>query len=295
MLRIAIVLAVGYGLVVATLWAMQRSLIYRPDKIVPEIRTVAGLDDLAGAVEVSTADGLDLLAWYFPPQKDRPVVLYFHGNAGSIADRVWRALALNGAGYGVMLLEYRGYGGNPGKPSEAGLYADGRGAVDWLVSRGIDTGRIVFFGESLGTGVATQMALEYPDAFGVVLESPFTSMAAMARRLYPWVPVGPLLKDRFDNLSRIAGVDRPVLILHGEQDDLVPVAHGRRLLEAAGANADSVFFASGRHSDLWDHGAANAVTAWLARHGAAESAPAPADPPDRTSLPETPRPAGRDR
>ena len=170
-----------------------------------------------------------------------------------------------GAGLGCLLLDYRGFGGNPGSPTEEGLYVDGRAGYDWLVSAGHAPERIVLYGESMGSGVATKLASEKAAA-AIVLDAPFTSIVDVAAGRYPWLPVSLLVVDRFDSLSRIGDVRIPLLVLHGTDDRVVPFPLGRRLFEAANEPKRFVRFDGGSHMDLYEHGAASEVIGFVREH-----------------------------
>lgn len=252
-----------YALVCAGLFAIQRNLQYFPDKRIP-IPAEVGLPAYR-TVSVQTADGLVLSGLYAEAARpDLPTVLHFHGNAGNAGDRAEIATALHGAGYGVLLAGYRGYGGNPGRPTEQGLTTDARAWADWLVQRGISGRKLVLYGESLGTGVAVRLATERKAA-GLILEAPFTSITDVAARAYPVLPVRLLLLDRFDSLSRIADIQAPLLVIHGEKDRVVPVDLGRRLFAAAPAPKTPVWLPRAGHNDLLLHGLAEHMLDWLAR------------------------------
>jgi len=225
-------LAVWAALVVAA-WLFQRRLIYLPSTSPPPPAS----DALPAAEDVRllTDDGLDLGAWWVPAGEPRSglTVVVLPGNAADRENRAPLARALAARGHGVLLVDYRGYGGNPGRPSEKGLALDARAAVDWLARRDdVDPAGLVYFGESLGTGVAVGLALERPPA-GLVLRSPFTSLVDAARHHFPILPVGLLLRDRFPSLARIGRIDRPVLFVVGTEDGVVPVGLSRDLFEAA--------------------------------------------------------------
>ncbi|MDT8287834.1 MAG: alpha/beta hydrolase, partial [Elusimicrobiales bacterium] len=250
-----------YGAVIAAMYLGQRAMMY-PAGSDAGTPAEAGLPR-ARAVRVDTADGLTLLSWYLAPDAARPVVLYFHGNAGTVADRAFKARLFAGQGLGVMLAEYRGYGGNPGAPTETGLYADARANLAWLTAAGHAPGEIVIYGESLGSGVAVQMAHELAragtPARGLVLEAPFTSMADAAGFHYPWVPTHFLIRDRYDSQAKIVAVETPVLIVQGTGDRVVPLAQGRRLLELAREPKRGVWLSGAGHADVYDFGAGGAV------------------------------------
>jgi uncharacterized protein len=230
-LVVAAVLLAPLGL----LWAFQRRLLYLPGPpTVPPAATV-----LPGAEEVTfpTPDGLHLGGWFLPAQRAGPgvgpAVLVCNGNGGNRSLRVSLAVALQRLGLSVLLFDYRGYGGNPGHPSEAGLAADARGALDHLVGRPeVDPDRVVYFGESLGAAVALRLATERPPA-ALVLRSPFASLAEVGQLHYPLVPVSLLLRDRFEAAAAAARLTAPLLVVAGGRDRIVPAAHSRRLFAAA--------------------------------------------------------------
>ncbi len=265
-----IVLAGAYAAAVAGLFLAQRTIIYQPDTTPPDA-AAAGLPDLQ-TVTLTTADGLALRAWYLPPEADGPLLVYFHGNGGNVGDRSRRFRRFAAAGLGVLMADYRGYGGNPGRPTEAGLYDDARAALDFAAAQGIPADRQVLWGESLGTGVAVRMASERPVA-AVVLEAPYTSLVDLARRDYPWVPSGLLLLDRFASRDRIGQVTAPLLVLHGERDTIIPVAQGRRLLAAASGPREGWFPADAGHTDLEAHGGVEVALRFIRRHVPAGRAP----------------------
>lgn len=244
----------------------QRDLIYFPGTMRVD-PAEAGVADMT-AIAITGTDGLSLESWYGQPRAGRPVVALFHGNAGTIAHRAFKARWLLDAGFGVLLVGYRGYGGNRGSPSESGLYADARAALGWLAQQGHADADIVLYGESLGTGVAVQMATERA-AGALVLEAPFTRLPDLVPNLMSGYGLPGLadwlLPDRYDNLAKIRGLDLPVLILHGHQDGVVPVAMGRTLCEAAGAGCEAMFVPQAGHNDLWDHGAGPAIVDFLGR------------------------------
>ena len=260
------IFAGGYALLVGGLAMFQRDMIYHPGtQVVDPVE--AGVPEMV-PVPVRTSDGLSLTGWYAPPKdEDAATILLFHGNAGTLAHRANKARTLMDAGYGVFLAGYRGYGGNPGRPSEDGLYADARAALGWLAgSREVPLDRIALYGESLGTGIAVQIATEHPELAALVLEAPFTRLPELAP---PFVLPGMadmLMVDRYDSLSKIDAVRPPLLILHGEQDGVVPVAMGRRMLEAATGEKHGTFLPQAGHNDLWQLGAAEPVLEFLGRH-----------------------------
>lgn len=236
-------------LLVAPLWSVQRSLLYFPDtRTVPLAGTV-----LPGSEEVvfSTDDGLRLRGWFVPAKGPASAaVLVLNGNAGNRSDRAPLASALSAAGLAVLLFDYRGYGANPGSPSEAGLLLDARAAQAYLAARAdVDPRRIAYLGESLGAAVAVALAAERP-ALAVVLRSPFTSLADIGAYHYPYLPIHPLLlKDRYPAIDRIGAVRSPLLVIAGARDRIVPSAQSRRLYEAAAPPKLFVLIPGADHND----------------------------------------------
>ena len=253
---------VAYAALVGGLYLFQRQLLYFPDRGRPEL---FGLEQLGvREVMLPTEDGLSLLSWYLPPRPGRPVIAYFHGNGGHIGYRAERLLRFAREGYGVLMPEYRGYGGNPGAPTEAGFYADGRAALGFLDGEGVTPNRLVLYGESLGSGVAVALAAEHQVA-AVILEAPPTSVAEVAQCHFPFVPATRMVTDRFDSLSRIGMVKAPILVLHGERDRVVPVRYGRALLDAAPKPKEGWFAPEAGHEDLARYGSLDVVVAFIER------------------------------
>lgn len=219
-----------YGVALSGMYVFQRDLQYFPTRRDPAPEAV-GLTGVTG-VALTTPDGETLVLWESPAQGDRPTLLFLHGNAGEIADRADRQAFYQSRGYGTAFLSYRGYGGSTGRPTEAGLLIDAKTAYDHLRGQGIPPDRIVLVGESLGTGPAVLTAAANPVA-ALVLEAPYSAAVDIARRAYPWLPVGLLMKDQYRSRDHIAAVRAPLLILHGEADQVIPQGFGKRLYDAA--------------------------------------------------------------
>ncbi len=219
-----------YVVIVAAAYFLQRQLMYFPDitRVAPAEAGVVGVEE----IEITRPDGVVLVAWFRAPDPGQPTVLYFHGNGGSVA---WRDGIINywsQQGFGFLFPNYRGYGGSTGSPSEDALISDGLAAYGELERRGVDVNSVTVYGESLGSGVAVQVAAQRKAA-SVVLKAPFTSTLDVARRAYPFLPVRLLMHDRYESIDHIAAIDAPLLIIHGDADTVVPFALGSRLFEAA--------------------------------------------------------------
>jgi fermentation-respiration switch protein FrsA (DUF1100 family) len=266
MYRIFKLLALGcllaYLGVLATLYVRQREMMYPRDPAKADIAT-AGLA-AAEEVSVATADGERLVAWAVPPRAGRPVVLYFHGNAGNLGrgGRIERFRGLTEDGTGLFAVSYRGYGGSTGMPSEEGLLQDARAAYGAAAAR-FGAGKLIGYGESLGTGVVLKLAAEVPFQ-AVVLEAPYRSTLAVAQGLYPYLPLGLVMKDQFRSDTVIGRVRAPLLFLHGERDPVIPFAQGQQLYELANAPKRFLRFPAGRHSDLPRYGSIGEVRHFLA-------------------------------
>ncbi len=244
LVRAAIILAVVVVLGLAAVWWGQRRLIYFPDTAAP------APDPRAEEVAVQTADGLRLTATLVRPTgPDRAVaVLVTHGNAGHRGHRMPLAAALAGAGFTVLVAGYRGYGGNPGSPSEEGLIEDARAALAHLATAGFSPGRIIYFGESLGAAVAARLAVEQAPA-ALVLRSPFTDLAAVGGTHYPWLPVRLLLRDRFPVVEHVANLDVPTVVVYGTADSIVPAEQSRAVAERAAGPTTVVVVNGADHND----------------------------------------------
>ena len=270
MLGGAAALLIVYILVVGALYLGQRALLYLPDRERPAPGALAGLG--VREVTLTTADGLSLLSWYRPPADDAPVLVYLHGNGGNLGNRANRMMRFAQEGLGVLMLEYRGYGGNPGSPTEAGLYADAGAAFDFLSKQNVPANRLVIYGESLGAAIAVHAAAKRKVA-ALVLEAPFTTLADAAFYHYPFAPVSLLLWDRFDSLAAIASVSAPILILHGERDRIIPARFGRALLAAAHEPKEGWFSPDAGHNDLSHFGSLDVVLGFIERRVGLHPAP----------------------
>jgi len=244
-----VVIAMGItALIVTGLWVFQRRLIYQPDQSPPG----AAADFLSGGRDVTlrTADGLDLAAWYVPAQNGcRQTVLVAPGNAGNRAGRVLLGRALTDHGLGVLLLDYRGYGGNPGSPDEAGLRADARAAQAFLTGeQAIPSSSLIYFGESLGAAVVTDLAVTYPPA-ALVLRSPFTDLAAAAGEAFPVLPVRHMLWDQWPVADSLRRISVPTTVVYGTADTVIPPALSLAVAGAAAGRSTVIAVPGANHND----------------------------------------------
>lgn len=256
-------LAIVYFGVLALLYFYQQKLLYFPDVERPD----AGPPGLLEPVAYRSADGIELKSLYrAPPSDAAQVLLHFHGNAGNIGDRVGRIVPYADAGMGVLLAEYRGFGGNSGSPSEQGFYDDARAAIGFLRQQGVELGRIVFYGESLGSGVAVQMATEFTCG-ALVLEAPYSSVADVAQGRYWMFPVKALVRDKFDSTAKIARVRCPIFIMHGTADRVIPIRYGERLYALAPSPKEMKVYPGLGHVQFDEVRGFDAVLDFLRRHG----------------------------
>lgn len=269
MINVFVAAGVFYVAVVVLMYVFQRNVLYYPHAPKPT-QAESGVPEMK-EITFTTADGLDLFAWHAESKDSaKPTVVLFHGNAGSLGGRGFKARVFLDQGYGVMLVEYRGYSDNPGSPTEEGIYADARGAMAYLATQGVHPQSVVLYGESLGTGVATAIAAESAAAgepvAAVILEAPFTSTVDAGVAHYPFLPVRLLMKDRFDSSSRITYIQSPLFIVHGEDDWTVPFKLGRKLFDQAVEPKEALWIPGAGHNDLFDFGTGPAVLDFLERN-----------------------------
>lgn len=255
-------LVVLYLLIMAGARAIERGLMYFPDpqRTAPAAAGLAGVEEIA----IESEDGASVLAWWGRSQPGNPTLLYFHGNAGSLEQRSERIRKYMARGYGVFMMAYRGFSGSTGQPSEEANVGDAKRAYDLLVSRGVAPRDIVLYGESLGSGIAVQVAAERSVA-GIVLDAPYTSMADLASLHYRFLPTRLLLNDTYLSDTFIGRVRAPLLIVHGEADDIIPVDMGRKLYALAEEPKEIVTFPGAGHSDHYLFGSYDTIYDWLER------------------------------
>ena len=229
-MEIILGIIVIYISVLVILFIFQRNLMYHPnennyfgDKLEVNIKKV----------NIKTSDNINLLGWFHKKDLDKfKTIVYFHGNAGTLENRIHKLNHFKDMDVNFLIIAWRGFSGNEGKPSENGLYIDGLSAINWIISQGVKEQNIILYGESLGTGIATELAQQKKYA-GVILETPFTSMADAAQKIYPFIPVGLLIKDKYENKNKIKNINIPILIMHGEKDTIVPFKMGKKIYNLA--------------------------------------------------------------
>ena len=237
-MQLILIIFLIYSSVLVFLYFYQRNLLYHPnennysgDKISVDIKKV----------KITTSDNIELLGWYHEKNpKNYKTLVFFHGNAGSLENRIHKLNHFQDMDINFLIIAWRGFSGNNGKPSEEGLYEDGRSTIDWLIKNGIRKEDIILYGESLGTGVATYLA-QNKNFAGIILETPFTSMVDAAKKFYPYIPVNLILKDKFENSKKIKNIKIPILIMHGEADQIVPFSMGKKIFEMANEPKYSYF------------------------------------------------------
>ena len=221
---------VVYLVITLSLYFFQRNLLYYPEE-----NNYSG-DRLTVPIEkikIKTQDNIELLSWYHKKNvSDYKTILFLHGNAGSLEDRIYKLNFLGNLDVNFLIIAWRGYSGSSGKPSEFGLYQDAKSALNWLNSKGITDDKIVLYGESLGTSVAIEVG-QNRDFAGIILEAPFTSMIDIGQKHYPFFPVKLLLKDKYVSKNKIRNVKSPVLVMHGKEDKIVPFYMGKKIYDLA--------------------------------------------------------------
>lgn len=261
--RFAVLLIALYALVALTAWAGQGYLVYAPDprRVEPNAIGLAGVEERW----LDVAEGVRVVAWHGRARPGQPTLLYFHGNGANLAARAERIRRFMGQGWGVYMMAYRGYSGSGGVPSEEANQADARRAYADLVSLGVAPADIVVYGESLGTGIATRLALDVA-VRGLILDAPFTSLVDIGASRYPFLPVDLLLTERYETIRQIGGLRTSLLVIHGEADRIVPVEMGRRVFAAASLAAEPrrlVTLPGAGHANHMRHGSFEAIVAFM--------------------------------
>ena len=252
----------AYFVIILFVYFYQRSLLYNPsennylnDKISFNYKEIF----------IETDKNIELKSWFIEKDlKKFKTILFFHGNAGNLFNRVYKLNELNKLDLNILIISWRGFSGNEGKPTEKILYHDAEKVVKWLKAQGLNKKNIILYGESLGTGVATELASKN-NFGGIILESPFTSMADTAKIYYPYLPVNLLLKDRYDTKSKIKDIETPILIMHGKKDNIVPQKMGLELFEKANDPKFSYFPESDDHMMEYNNQLLNKIKLFISK------------------------------
>jgi len=259
-LALLLIVASIYFLIVISTYIFQRNLLYHPeennyfgDPLTVEIEKV----------KIKTQDNIELLSWFHNKNlNDYKTILFLHGNAGSLENRIHKINHFKDMDINFLLVSWRGFSGNNGKPTEKGLYEDARSAVEWLKSKGIKQNNIIIYGESLGTGVATEIA-QNKNFAGIILESPFTSMIDAGKNKYPYLPIKLLLKDKYESNKKIKNIKNPILIMHGKVDNIVPFNMGKKMYELANQPKYSYFSEYDDHMMEYNEKLLNALSRFI--------------------------------
>ena len=216
-----------YVIICLVIFLSQRKLLYHPNE-----NNYLDENKLTHKIEkVFVKSDNKLIGWHHFKDRKYKTLLFFHGNAGNLQNRIYKLNEIAELELNYLIIAYRGFSGNDGKPTEEGLYNDSMAAKRWLNSNNIDDSNIILYGESLGTAVAIDLGSKFPFA-GIILESPFTSMVELSKIYYPYLPVNLLLKDRYDSINKISKITFPKLVMHGDKDNIVPFSMGKRMFES---------------------------------------------------------------
>ena len=259
-LSIVGLIVVIYLIITFILYNSQRSLLYHPSE-----NNYSG-DKLTVSIDkikIKNDDNIELLAWYHEKDIEKyKTILFLHGNAGSLENRIHKINHFNDMDVNFLIISWRGFSGNKGQPTEKGLYKDAKSGVDWLKNKGVKQENIIIYGESLGTGVATEIA-QNKNFAGIILESPFTSMVAAGKSKYPIFPIKLLLKDKYESDKKIKNIKSPILIMHGEVDKIVPFWMGKKMFELANEPKFSYFSKYDDHMMEFNKDLVNSISLFI--------------------------------
>lgn len=268
LIKAGLVIGALYIVGALVLYFMQRRVTFSPDptRVLVSAVAVPGLHE----VLLETSDRLKLYCWWVRAKPGKPTLLFFHGNGGNVANREEKFLQLSKAGFGVFMLGYRGFGGSEGHPSEAAFVGDAQLAYSYLIEQGLSANDVVIYGESIGTSVAVQLATKVKTA-ALILEAPMYSVLSIAQDRYPYLPVRPFLRDKFETNMFIEKVSVPLLIVHGTDDGVINLASGQRLFEAA--NEPKTFYEvrGAEHNNLYEFPIVDEMVRFLKAHGVVRS------------------------
>jgi fermentation-respiration switch protein FrsA (DUF1100 family) len=226
------------------MYVFQRNFLYHPDK--NNYLRSEKLNADTKEIFVPSTEGIALKAWFYKNPQNKYTVLFFHGNAGGLGNRIYKLNELKNLNLNYLIISWRGFSGNKGSPTEQGLYSDARSALEWLEKNNISKNKIILYGESLGTGVAVEVSQNQKFA-GIILESPYTSIVDAAKIYYPYLPVDLILKDKYLSLKKIKNINSPILIMHGGADIIIPIAMGKKLFDEVQSKKYGYFPQFDRH------------------------------------------------
>jgi len=252
-------LLIIYVSITVVVYFFQRKLLYHPFSA--QI-TGKGLIHNFQTINFKTSDNLILKGWFHLKNSNKKTILFLHGNAGNLDNRIDKLNSLGNMDVNFLIIAWRGYSGNPGNPSEAGLYKDALGALKWLNEKGIPNDKIILYGESLGTAVATEVG-QNDNFAGIILEAPFTSMVDMGKKIYPIFPVKFLLKDKYETKKKINNIKFPILIMHGKKDKIVPFYMGEKIYSLANEKKSKYFTENDDHMMEFNIKLNNAISDFL--------------------------------
>ena len=234
------------------LYLLQRKILFNQSSK-PKSPINYNLEDIR-EISIRTIDNISLLAWFYKGEENKPILVYFHGNSFDIGERSYRIKKYNDAGLSTLIVAWRGYSGNNGTPTETNLYLDGKATINWILENTkFKTKDIINYGESLGSGVAVELNLKY-NFLCTVLEAPFTSVANVVSKRYKIYPTKLLVKDKFDNLTKIDKIKSPLLVISGKKDEIIPHSHSKMLFDKANNPKKSLFIDEAMHNNLYDFG-----------------------------------------
>jgi len=248
-----------YFVITVVVYFFQRKLLYHPFS--PQI-TGKGLIHNFETINFKTSDNFELKGWFHLKNSNKKTILFLHGNAGNLDNRIDKLNFLGNMDINFLIISWRGYSGNPGNPSETGLYKDALGGIEWLNKKGISNDRIILYGESLGTAITTEVA-QNENFAGIILEAPFTSMVDMGQKIYPIFPVKFLLKDKYESKNKIKNIKSPILVLHGRKDKIVPFYMGEKIFEMANSPKFKYFTDSDDHMMNFDKKLVNEIDLFI--------------------------------
>ena len=255
-----VILILFYVLLLISVFIFKRKLLYHPN--FSNHITGDGLIHSIEKINIKTEDNIDLKGWFHLKDLKKKTILFFHGNAGTLDNRIYKLNFLGNLDVNFLIIAWRGYSGSTGKPSEFGLYQDAKSALNWLNLKGVTDEKIILYGESLGTSIAIEVG-QNKDFAGMILESPFTSMVDVGRKHYPIFPIKLLLKDKYESKNKIKNIKFPVLIMHGEKDKIVPFYMGKEIYNLANKPKSKYFTENDDHMMEFNQNLVNKIELFL--------------------------------